>query len=195
MAGPAALVALGFGLGLSLAAPPGPVNALIARSAAVGGLRGGVRAGLPAPIVDTAYMLLVLFGVTRLVDLEALTPWLATVGAALMAWLAVEVAKVHAPGGRQLAGPGAVWMVTLTNPFQYAWWVSAGAVGLLQLGVFGIAGFLCAIFGWVFLFSALVAHGALRWSWFTPAITLLSADLLLLYALQLAWRGLAASPL
>lgn len=193
MAEPLAAVALGLGLGFSLAAPPGPVNALIARSASVGGLRGGVKAGLPAPIVDTGYMLLVLFGVSRLVDLQALTPGLATAGAALMAWLAVQVAKVPKGSGKELAGPAAVWLVTLTNPFQYAWWLSAGAGDLLQLGAFGIAGFLAAIFGWVFLFSGLVAHGALRWPWFPSAIQLLSADLLLLYALRLAWRGLAAA--
>lgn len=189
MAEPLVALALGLGLGLSLAAPPGPVNALIARESALGGARAGIRAGLPAPIVDTAYMLLVLFGVARLVDLEALTPWLATIGAVLMGWLAIQVARVREGGGRTLTGPRAVWLVTLTNPFQYAWWLSAGAADLVQLGAFGIAGFLLAIFGWVFAFSNLVAHGALRWGWFPSAITLLSADLLLLYAVRLLWRG------
>ena len=192
MVEPLLALGLGLGLGFSLAAPPGPVNALIARSAAAGGLRGGVRAGLPAPIVDTAYMLLLLFGVSRLVDLEALTPILASAGAALMLWLAIQVAAIHKAGGKALAGPGAVWLVTLSNPFQYAWWLSAGAAGLLQLGAFGIAGFLLAIFGWVVAFSGLVAHGALRWPWFPMAIQLLSADLLLVYAIRLAWQGLQA---
>ncbi|MEK6975191.1 MAG: LysE family transporter [Candidatus Thermoplasmatota archaeon] len=189
MTEPIVAMALGLGLGLSLAAPPGPVNALIAREATVGGVRAGVRAGLPAPIVDTAYMLLVLFGVARLVDLESMTPWLATIGAALMAWLAVQVARVRDGAGKSLTGPAAVWMVTLTNPFQYAWWLSAGAGDLVQLGAFGIAGFLLAIFGWVFAFSGLVSLGALRWAWFPSAITVLSADLLLLYAIRLLWRG------
>lgn len=192
MAGGLVAVALGFGLGLSLAAPPGPVNALIAGMSASHGPRAGIRAGLPAPIVDTAYMLLVVFGVARLVDLERWTPWLAAVGAVLMAWLAIQVAKVPEGDGKALAGPAAVWLVTLTNPFQYAWWVSAGAADLVQLGAFGMAGFLLAIFGWVFAFSNLVAHGALRWPWFTSAITLLSADLLLVYAIRLAWRGFTA---
>jgi threonine/homoserine/homoserine lactone efflux protein len=189
VAEPLAAIALGFGLGLSLAAPPGPVNALIARESALGGARAGIRAGLPAPIVDTAYMLLVLFGVARLVDLEALTPWLATIGAVLMFWLAAQVARVAEGGGKTLTGAAAVWLVTLSNPFQYAWWLSAGAGDLVQLGAFGIAGFLFAIFGWVFAFSNLVAHGALRWGWFPSAVTLLSADLLLLYAVRLLWRG------
>lgn len=181
---------LGFGLGLSLAGPPGPVNALIAREATRGGWRAGVRAGLPAPIVDTAYMLLVLFGLSRLFDLDAMAPWLAGAGALLMAYFAVQTVKVHEGPPKTLAGPAAVWLVTLTNPFQYAWWASAGAGDLVQLGPFALAGFLVAIFGWVFVFSGLVGHGALRWRWFTPTITVLSADLLLLYALRMAWLGL-----
>lgn len=183
-------VLLGFGLGLSLAAPPGPVNALIARSAATGGARAGIRAGFPAPVVDTAIMLLVLFGITRLVDIERWTPWLASVGFILMTWLAWQVARVHDGPEQPLAGPAAVWMVTLTNPYQYAWWISAGAADLLQLGAAGILGFLAAIYSWVFLISALVAHGALRWPWFTSAITIVSSNLLLVYALRLLWRGL-----
>lgn len=192
MADAVTAIALGFGLGLSLAGPPGPVNALIARESARGGWRAGVRAGLPAPIVDTAYMLLVLFGLSRLLDLETMAPWLAGAGALLMAYFAVQTVKVRDGAPKALAGPAAVWLVTLTNPFQYAWWASAGAGDLVRLGPFALAGFLVAIFGWVFLFSGLVGHGALRWSWFTPTITLVSADLLLLYALRMAWLGLAA---
>ncbi len=186
-----AAIALGFGLGLSLAGPPGPVNALIAREAAQGGWRAGARAGLPAPIVDSFYLGLVLFGLSRVLDLQSLAPWLAGLGAVLMAYLAIQTVRIPTGPSRALAGPAAVWAVTLTNPFQYAWWASAGAGDLIQLGAAGIAGFLVAIFGWVLVFSNLVGHGALRWSWFTPAMTLLSADLLFLYAVRLAWRGLA----
>lgn len=191
MAEPLLAVALGLGLGLSLAGPPGPVNALIARESATHGWRAGIRAGLPAPIVDTAYMLLVLFGASRLIDLDRFAPWLAGAGALLMAYFAIASVRIGDGTPRSLAGPAAVWLVTLTNPFQYAWWASAGAGELVPLGVFALSGFLAAIFGWVFLFSGLVSHGALRWTWFTPAIRLLSADLLLLYALRMAWRAFA----
>lgn len=189
MAEPLVAIALGFGLGLSLAVPPGPVNALITREASRGGAWAGIRAGLPAPIVDTGYMLLVLFGLTRLLDLKAMTPWLAVLGAGLMAYFAVDTVRIRQGGGKVLAGPLAVWAVTLSNPFQYAWWLTAGAADLVQQAPWGIIGFLVAIFGWVFVLSNLVAHGAQRWSWFTPAVTLAAADLLLLYAVRLAWRG------
>jgi len=173
-------------LGLSLAAPPGPVNALIARESSRHGTVAGVRAGLPAPIVDTFYMTVVLLGLPRVVNLEAAAPWLAGIGALLMAYLAVDTVRVR-HGVRDLSGPWAVWAVTLTNPFQYAWWLSAGAAFLAAQGGLGVAGFLLAIFGWVFAFSFLVARGAQRWSWFTPLLELVSADLLFVFALQLSW--------
>lgn len=182
----------GFLLGLSLAGPPGPVNALIAREASRGGPWAGVRAGYPAPVVDTVYMLLVLFGLPRVVDLETATPFLAATGALVMAYFAWGTVRVRAGAERELAGPWAVWTVTLTNPFQYAWWLSAGAVFLMSLGAWGVVGFLAAIFGWVVSFSHLVAHGAARWSWFTPFITLLSADLFVAFALACVFKAFTA---
>src|SRR5687768_1535029 len=185
MAGPLVAVALGLGLGLSLAIPPGPVNALIAREASRHGAAGGMRAGLPAPTLDTVYMLLVVFGLPQLVDLERWTPWLAGIGSALMLYLAWDTARVRAHAAAPPAKAAALWGVTLTNPFQYAWWLSAGTTLLTDNGVWGAAGFVVAVFGWVAVLSHLVAHGAQRWPWFTPAMTLLSADLLVVFALVL----------
>lgn len=179
----------GLALGLSLAAPPGPVNALIARETARHGPKAGIRAGLPAPIVDTAYMALVLAGLAAFSGLEAALPWLAGIGAVLLGYLAWSTVRIRGEA-KPLAGPWSVWAVTLTNPFQYAWWVSAGAAFMATQGPWGIAGFLIAIFGWVGLFAALVHLGAARWGWFTPLLEIASADLLLVYALRL---GLTAA--
>jgi threonine/homoserine/homoserine lactone efflux protein len=176
---------LGAGLGLSLAIPPGPVNALIAREASRHGAWGGIRAGLPAPTLDTVYMLLVVFGLPQVLDLEPAKPWLATVGAVLMLYLAWDTARVRAVVSIAPAKLLALWAVTLTNPFQYAWWLSAGATFLGEQGVWGAVGFVVAVFGWVAILSSLVAHGAQRWTWFPPAMTLLSADLLVVFGVLL----------
>ncbi len=178
-------LAAGLALGLSLAVPPGPVNALIARESVRGGAIAGIKAGYPAPVVDTCYMLLVLFGLAKL-DLTAATPWMAGAGAAMMLFLAWDTTRPREP---KPVAPGAVWAVTLTNPFQYAWWLSAGAAFLVATGGWGIVGFLCAIFGWVFAFSNLMAHGAQRWEWFPPLVAIASADGLFVFALLMAWRA------
>jgi len=177
----------GLALGLSLAAPPGPVNALITREAARGGAWAGIRSGYPAPVVDTCYMLLVLVGLPRVVDLHRYQLPLALVGGALMLYLALDLARVR-PDPKPLPR-GAVWGVTLGNPFQYAWWASAGAAFLAAYGIWGAVGFLAAIYGWVVLYSSAVAHGSVRWSWFAPLASLASADALVAFALLLWAQG------
>lgn len=177
-------VATGLAIGLSLAAPPGPVNALIAREASRNGLLAGIRAGIAAPILDSLFLVLVLAG-ANLLPVERFTPGLAALGAGLMAYLAVTTARAR-PAATALASPLAVVAVTVTNPFQYAWWVAWGTTQAPQLGAAGVAGFLVAIFGWVIAFSALVRAGALRWDWFEPLVGILSADVLLFFALHLA---------
>jgi threonine/homoserine/homoserine lactone efflux protein len=175
----------GLALGLSLAGPPGPVNALIAREATRHGWWAGLRAGLAAPLLDTLYMVVVLLGVARLVDLQAVGPFLAAAGAAMMAFLAWSTVRMRDAPAPPVSIAAAV-VVTATNPFQYAWWLSAGLAFMTRQGAWGIAGFLMAIFGWVLVFSLLVARGASRWPWFAPVVTLASADLLFGFALQLA---------
>lgn len=179
--------ALGAGLGLSLAGPPGPVNALIARESVRGGAWAGVKAGYPAPLLDSAALLLVLVGLPRVVDVARWAPLLSAIGAILLLWLATDIARVR-PAPKPVAA-GAVWAVTLSNPFFYAWWPSVGASFVAATGPWGVAGFLVAIFGWVAAFSALMAHGAARWPWFAPAVALLSADGLVAFALLLAVRA------
>jgi threonine/homoserine/homoserine lactone efflux protein len=187
MAGEWAALVSGLAIGFSLAAPPGPVNALIAREASRRGPWAGFRAGVAAPIVDLTYLTLVLFGVQRLAFLHAIEPALAAVGAVLM--LALAWAAVRAPRAGEVErelGFGAVLAVSLTNPFQYAWWISAGAILLVGGGPWTIAGFAVAIFGWVATFSYLVWRGAQRWGWFSPLLVLVSADVLVAFAFQLA---------
>ena len=183
MAAPFVALLAGIGLGYSLAVPPGAVNALIAREASRHGAWGGIRAGLPAPIVDTGWMLLVVFGLPRLVDLHPFLPWLAGIGGLLMLYLAWDTARVRGHAAEPPVKAAALWAVTLTNPFQYAWWLSAGTAFLGKQGVYGAVGFVLAVFSWVFILGNLVAHGAQRWDWFTPAVTVLSADLLVVFAL------------
>ena len=176
-------LAAGLAFGLSLAMPPGPVNALIAREASRFGWLAGVRAGLAAPLLDTVYLAIVLLGVAYVPE-EGLR-WLTVAGAGLLAYLAVKT--VQPPAARaNLAGLGSVVLVTLTNPFQYAWWASSGAAFAAAVGPWGIAGFLLAIFGWVFAFSHLVGRGAAKWEWFEPMVAIVSADVLVVFAAWLA---------
>jgi threonine/homoserine/homoserine lactone efflux protein len=181
----------GLGLGLSLAIPPGPVNALIAREASRNGAASAIKAGLAAPIVDTLYMLAVVFGLPRLVDVDRYLPALALLGAVLMAYLAWATARPHA--STQARSPkavfAAVFVLSVANPLQVGWWLTAGTALLREQGAWAMAGFFTAIFGWVFAFGWGMAHGARRWAWLEPAVLVISADLLLAFAVLLLARA------
>ena len=178
---------LGLALGLSLAAPPGPMNALIAREASHRGALSGIRIGMGAPVADVVWLVVLLFGLGRLLDGTGILRAAAGLGAVLMMHFAYDTwtADAKAPARRAptfLAG----FAAALTNPYQAAWWLSGGFVFLESQGLVGIAGLILGIFSWVIAFSWMVAHGAQRWRWFTPAIRVLSTFLLLGFSLLLA---------
>jgi threonine/homoserine/homoserine lactone efflux protein len=58
----------GIALGLSLAAPPGPMNAIIAEESVLRGWGSGFRAGLGAMTADAAFLGLALLGVVAVVQ-------------------------------------------------------------------------------------------------------------------------------
>jgi threonine/homoserine/homoserine lactone efflux protein len=55
-------VLAGMGFGLALAAPPGPMNAIIAEESVLRGWSAGTRAGLGAMSADACFLLLALYG-------------------------------------------------------------------------------------------------------------------------------------
>ena len=195
--GPLSLLA-GFALGLSLAIPPGPINAIIAREASRRGAAAAIRVGIAAPIADTLYMFVVVLGLPLLVDVKPYVPALALLGAVLMGYLAWATARVPRAGAA--APPRAVFamvfLLSVANPVQIGWWFTAGTAFLGQQGVLGMVGFEVAVFTWVFAFSEGMARGARRWDWLEPLVALVGADLLLTFALLLlrqaaaGWAGL-----
>lgn len=176
----------GILLGLSLAAPPGPMNALIAKEASQRGFGSGVRIGMGAPVADVIYLFALLWGLGRVLENPTWTRTAAALGGILMlyfaygTWTATKVDPAKKPKS--------FWaglLAALTNPYQVAWWMSGGFVFLQSQGTVGIAGLILGIFTWVLVFSWLVAHGAQRWTWFGPTIRIGSAALLLFFGVML----------
>ncbi len=180
---------LGLGLGLSLAAPPGPMNALIAREASQRGWMQGMRLGMGAPVADVLWLVVLLFGLGRVLDGPGVLQGAAAIGALLMLFFAYDTWTAHAKPSKTRPTFLAGFMAALTNPYQAAWWLSGGFIFLKTQGVIGVVGLILGIFGWVVLFSWLVAHGAQRWHWFSPAIRWISTHMLLFFGLLLAMIG------
>jgi threonine/homoserine/homoserine lactone efflux protein len=134
---------LGAGVvfGLALAAPPGPMNAIIAEESALRGWAAGFRAGLGAMTADLCFLVLSLAGLVALIDQRpTLRAVMVGVGGLLMLYFAYGAAR----GVRETLSPDSdsvdggngfqkAFVLALTNPYQILFWLTVG-VGLLEPG-------------------------------------------------------------
>jgi len=144
--GVSTFVSLGAGVvfGLALAAPPGPMNAVIAEEAVLRGRVAGFRAGLGAAIADAIFFVLASVGVVAVVEsFPLLQGVMVAAGGVLMLYFAVGAAR----GARGSFRPGSggepsteagkgfrkALALALTNPYQVLFWLTVG-VGLLRPG-------------------------------------------------------------
>jgi threonine/homoserine/homoserine lactone efflux protein len=141
------LTTLGAGavFGLALAAPPGPMNAIIAEESVLRGWLAGFRAGLGAMSADATFLVLAFFGVVAFVEsLPLLRAAMVGVGGLLMLYFAYGAATDAEATFRGDGGGGEAtteskgfrkaFVLALTNPFQVLFWLTVG-VGLLEPGV------------------------------------------------------------
>ncbi len=151
--GVALSLAAGVAFGLALAAPPGPMNAVIAEESVLHGLSAGVRAGLGAMTADAVFLVATLLGVVGVVErLPTLRGAMLAAGGLLMLYFAYGAARSaraasgfddrETPKGspnRVTAGDAGsrgfrrAFVLALTNPYQVLFWLTVG-VALLAPG-------------------------------------------------------------
>ncbi|WP_256558435.1 LysE family translocator [Salinilacihabitans rarus] len=131
----------GVVFGVALAAPPGPMNAIIAGESVVRGWGAGFRAGVGAMLADVVFFVLAFAGVAAVVGENPTVEHLLYVcGGVLMLAFAVdavgEAREASFTGGVDDASTGfrKAFALSLTNPYQIGFWLTVG-VGLLQPGV------------------------------------------------------------
>lgn len=203
----------GVALGLSLAAPPGPMNAIIAEESVLRGWRSGFRAGLGAMSADACFFVLAFLGVVAVVrDAPTVRGVLFGLGGVLMLYFAYGAASdATAAFGGDAATDGAgeavasgkgfrkAFVLALTNPYQILWWLTAG-VGLLDPGTFTldalggltvstgspiiVVGFFGGILVWITGFPAALVTAGRRVDAFAPVVAYLSALVLALAGLS-----------
>ena len=137
-------LAAGVVFGLALAAPPGPMNAVIAEESVLRGRFAGFRAGLGAATADAIFFLLAYLGVVAVVEsLPLLRGLMVAVGGVLMLYFAVGAARGARASFRPTSGDEPsieggkgfrkALVLALTNPYQVLFWLTVG-VGLLRPG-------------------------------------------------------------
>lgn len=183
-------VIFGLLLAWSLAAPPGPANAMMAELAARRGWSAGIMTGLGAITADFAMFLLMWLGVLRVL---AFMPWLqvvlGAVGVVLMlrfAWGAYAAARAPATADASARG-GFVkaFLTIITSPFNHAWWATAGATMFAELGIWVVVGFFGGLLTWVVFWCGLAQAGA-RIRRFSEIVGYASAVLLAFFAIVVA---------
>ncbi|MFC6906063.1 LysE family translocator [Halalkalicoccus tibetensis] len=204
----------GILLGLSLAAPPGPMNAIIAEESVLRGWDAGVRAGLGAMSADACFFVVALAGVaTVLQDAPTLRAGMMAVGGLLMLYFALDAAR-SARGsfveGESSASKGfrRTFMLSLTNPYQVLWWLTVGvalldpgtlSVAVPVIGELGVAtgsvaivlGFFAGIALWITLFPAALVRAGRRIDGFAPLVAAGSALVLAGFGVVFLYRALA----
>jgi threonine/homoserine/homoserine lactone efflux protein len=150
----------GIALGLSIAAPPGPVNALIAVQAIANSKKNGFLVGLGALTADSIFLFATYcFGNMLIMD-DKVRGILSVISCIIMAYLAYATFKsskniknIASTRNRKIHLPYITGLtIGLTNPFQISWWASVGLTLIASIGILIIAGFFIGIFLWISLF-------------------------------------------
>jgi threonine/homoserine/homoserine lactone efflux protein len=215
---------VGVVFGLALAAPPGPMNAVIAEESVLRGWSAGFRAGLGAATADFTFFVLALLGVVGFVEsLPLLRAAMVGAGGLLMLYFAYGAATGAAETFR---GDGAAagesrgfrkaFVLALTNPYQVLFWLTVG-VGLLDPGridVLGeavgdslsgllvvetgsatlVLGLFCGVGLWITGFPAALTAAERRVDRLAPAVAYLSAAMLALFGCYFLYDAVASAP-
>ncbi|WP_256474702.1 LysE family translocator [Haloplanus halophilus] len=134
----------GVVFGLALAAPPGPMNAVIAEESVNNGWLAGARTGLGAMTADAVFFVCSLLGVVTFVErFPSVRAAMVGAGGLLMLYFAYGAASearrdadavpTDGPAVRAATGFRKAFVLALTNPYQILFWLTIG-VGLLEPG-------------------------------------------------------------
>ncbi|MFC7045154.1 LysE family translocator [Halobacteriaceae archaeon GCM10025711] len=200
-------VVVGAVLGLSLAAPPGPMNAVIAEESVIRGWRSGFTAGLGAMSADAIFFVLAYLGVVAVLQrLPTLQSTMVGFGGLLMLYFAYgtvqDASATFRADGDAGKGFRKAFVLALTNPFQILWWLTAG-VGMLEattVEVFGrtltttggpltVAGFFGGIVVWIVGFPAALVLAGERLDSFATGVAYVSALVLALFGVLFLYRA------
>ena len=211
----------GVVFGLALAAPPGPMNAVIAEESVLRGWTSGFKAGLGAMTADLVFLGLALAGAVAVLErAPTLRNTMVAVGGVLMLYFAYGALSGARESFRAAATPESrgfskAFVLALTNPYQILFWLTVG-VGLLAPGSVDVLAYaadalagvvvvetghpalLVGLFGgiavWIVGFPAALSAAERRMENAAPAVAVLSAGVLALfgvYFLYDAASGLA----
>src|SRR2546423_9695835 len=146
-----ATVLAGLGIGLSLGAPPGPVNAIIASQSVTRSWRAGLLVGDGATTADTIFLAIAFLARTAVAGVGPYVPFIALLGAGVMvsfAWSAVRSWRqapniLESKPDEHTKSYMTGLSVNITSPYPILWWLTAGPVPIHPPGPPLLVGFFC----------------------------------------------------
>ena len=194
------LASIGAGLviGWSLAAPPGPENAVIASSAVTRSWRAGFLVGAGAMMADVFFLVLSVAAHEALLGLRGVFPAIAALGAAVLLYFAWRAARAWsrpieatASGSRFHASSFATGLVmNLTSPYPIVWWLTVGIVLIDELGLLVLVGFFAGLLSWTSVFPYVLRAAQKRFARTYHVVLAFSIVTLVAFAAWLAWTAL-----
>lgn len=140
MAGVSAIMLLGFGLGLSVAAPIGPINIEIIRRGLRSGFREPFALGMGAVTADVIYLIVFCLGISRLVEFPPIRLTLLILGFLMLETLGVlalrdaaRISQVPDAAGNAVRGGSLrrvylLGIAMMVNPVAIAGWVALSSI-------------------------------------------------------------------
>src|SRR3989449_2361068 len=153
-------VLAGTGIGLSLAAPPGPVNAIIASQTVTRSWRAGFLVGAGATTADTIFLAVSIVAHSAVTSIQGWVPIIALLGAGVMAYFAWNTVRalrraadiMESEPEEHVRSYATGLSVNITSPYPILWWLTAGLVLIDQLGPAVLVGFFSGLLLWISLF-------------------------------------------
>ena len=201
-----------FSMAIGAVLSPGPVTtAIISQTPRLGWITGPL-VSIGHAVVEFLMVILITLGLSGILGAPPVQTGIALLGGLLLLWMGGEMffnvirGRMRLPTGSQEAEKASMGQMlslgvvtSLSNPFWYAWWMTAAAVYLLQAKAAGwipIAGFyfghISADFLWNTMLSTVIGTGK-KWindRVYAILISLCSAFLIYL-AFQFLKEGLA----
>ncbi len=178
------VILIGIILGLSLAGPPGGVNAIIANESLKSKLHGA-SVGLGAMSADIAFFIIVY--ILRAYIPEILLNVIYFIGGFLMLFIAYMILNSKIP---RFSRKGNYFMglsLGLTNPFQIIWWFTVGIFMLNTLSIFSVIGLFIGILIWIFTFPYAINKFGLKYEKY---IKYASMIILIIFGIYMIYSGI-----
>ena len=185
----------GVVLGISIAAPPGPVNAATAYQVTRSWMAGWATL-LGATTADAIFFVLTYYGVTSLVVSGYVRNLLFVAGGCLMFYLAYATLRSAGRPPQEQKKSGRPYLLGLTvglsNPFQLGWWLAVGVGMVTTFGFSIVFGFFAGIVAWTLLFASLLREGVTRYKTVYPYVVYASGLILLGFGVWFLFTALSS---